>query len=86
MQTTSSCKHIVSETMNVSNTIINSPLFPQNLTLEECREAIKGCPSFREIKKDDYIIFNYDYVFHGSFPDPKKATSAKEARLFQIRR
>jgi hypothetical protein len=69
-----------------SSNISNCSPFPENLNLEECREAITGCPGFTECKKDDYIVFNYSYAFSRNFPDPKKASTTKEARILQIRR
>lgn len=37
-------------------------IFPQNITVEDCRAAIKGAPGFREAKKGDYLLFNYGTV------------------------
>jgi RNA ligase len=63
-----------------------STAFPHGITMDECREAIKGANGFRECHKDDYIIFNYDYSFRGSFPHPNEAQDEKQARLFHVRR
>jgi hypothetical protein len=60
--------------------------FPQNITVEECRQAIHKAPGFRETVKGDYRLFNYDYAFSGSFPDPNLAATPTEKRILQIRR
>lgn len=61
-------------------------IFPENITVEECRAAIRNAPGFREAVKEDYLLFNYDYAFTGSFPDPMLAATPLERRLLQIRR
>lgn len=61
-------------------------LFPRNMTLTEAREAIKDAPGFRETKKGDVILFNYDFAFKGSFPDPASEADPKKAYLLKVRR
>lgn len=60
-------------------------IFPSNITIEECQIAadFKG---FRINRKDDYIIFNYDYAFRGTFPNPNDAETEDEKRMLSIRR
>lgn len=61
-------------------------LFPRNMTLTEAREAIKDAPGFRETKKGDVILFNYDFAFKGSFPDPASEADPKKAYILKVRR
>lgn len=56
------------------------------MTLEEARQAVKDAPGFRETKKGDVILFNYDFAFKGSFPDPAAETDPKKAYLMKVRR
>ena len=56
------------------------------MTLAEARAAIKDAPGFRETKKGDVILFNYDFAFKGSFPDPATQASPKLAYLMKVRR
>jgi RNA ligase len=60
--------------------------FPENLTLEECRAAVKGQKEFRETLKDDLLILNYDYCYNGSFPDPAEESDPQKAHLLRVRR
>jgi hypothetical protein len=59
------------------------PKFAPNITIEACREAVKleffvnifnqfirGRREFRETKKGDLLIFNYDFCFGETFPSP----------------
>lgn len=64
----------------------SNSIFAENITVEECRQAILNAPGFRETVKGDYRLFNYDYAFSGSFPDPNLAPTPLEKRLLQIRR
>jgi hypothetical protein len=66
--------------------VLALPYFVQSPTIDMCRRAIEGCPGFREVNKDDYVLFNYDFCFRGTFPDPYTATSVDEALLRQTRR
>lgn len=66
--------------------VLALPYFVQSPTIDMCRKAIKDCPGFREVEKDDYVLFNYDFCFRGSFPDPRLATTLEEALLRQTRR
>jgi hypothetical protein len=61
-------------------------LFPCNITLEECYAATKGFPGFRNVEKFDHIIFNYDFAFRQSFPDPELQETQEQKRLMAIRR
>ncbi|KAL6079687.1 hypothetical protein QOT17_000802 [Balamuthia mandrillaris] len=61
-------------------------LFPVDITLEEARRAIVGFPGFTESRKDDVIIFNYDFCFKTTFPDPNTAEDAETAYLRRVRR
>jgi len=74
--------------------------FPEDITLEEARQAIlvqpgerdfeegvkKPFPGFRECRKGDCIIVNYDFTFKASFPDPADAPDPAIARALRIRR
>lgn len=62
------------------------PYFIQSPTIEQCRAAIKGQSGFREVQKDDYVLFNYDFCFRGSFPNPYEAPTVEEALLRQTKR
>ncbi len=62
------------------------PLFALDITLEEARESIEGRPEFVEKEEDDYIVFNYKYCNHRTFPDPNEAKDPRTRRLLQIRR
>eukprot|EP01132_Coremiostelium_polycephalum_P006072 gene6072-7564_t len=64
----------------------NKSLFPQNITIEDCREAIKGVSGFRETVRGDIICFNYDYCFRDTFPDPLKESDPKLSFLYKVRR
>ena len=70
----------------VPSEVLNLPYFVQSPTIEMCRAAIKDCSGFREVEKDDYVLFNYDFCFRGSFPDPRTAPTVEEALLRQTRR
>jgi len=63
-----------------------SSLFPCNMTIKDCREAIKGVPGFKELYKDGYSVFSYSFCFRDTFPDPNKAKDEREAFLFKVRR
>jgi poly-beta-hydroxyalkanoate depolymerase len=47
------------------------PLFPVITNISQVREAIKGCATFTEKQKDDYINFNYHFGHVGTFPGRK---------------
>lgn len=70
----------------VSQEVLNLPYFVQSPTIELCRKAIANVPGFREVEKDDYVLFNYDFCFRGTFPDPRKAKTVEEALILQTRR
>lgn len=61
-------------------------IFPSNITLLECYESIKDFPGFRVSEKLDLVIFNYDFAFRQSFPDPMLEETEKMRRLMSIRR
>lgn len=63
-----------------------SGLFPANLTIAECRASVHNFNGFRESSKFDHIIFNYDYAFRQSFPDPTQMEDPAQARLMLVRR
>ena len=70
----------------VPKEVLELPYFVHSPTIELCREAIKDCSGFREVNKDDYVLFNYDFCFRGSFPDPRSAPTVHEALVRQARR
>ena len=91
--------------------------FPK-LTIEKCREAVKGRKEFRETIKDNLIgkktlffslpkilstssftfkphfhvflnskkVFNYDFCFGETFPDPKQAPDKETEEKWKVRR
>jgi RNA ligase len=61
-------------------------LFPHAMTIPEARLAIAGAEGFRETVKGDYTLFNYDFCFKGSFPDPSSAPDLATAYLWKVRR
>ena len=71
---------------SVPQAVLDLPYFVQSPTIEQCRAAIKDASGFREVEKDDYVLFNYDFCFRGSFPDPRTAPTVEEALLRQTRR
>lgn len=73
-------------TVVVPAEVLALPYFVQTPTIDLCRKAIKDCAGFREVEKDDYVLFNYDFCFRGSFPDPRLATTVEEALIRQARR
>ena len=60
--------------------------FAQNLSIEDCRRATSGRKEFRETIKDDLLIFNYDFCFGSTFPDPFKEQDEELRNLYKIRR
>jgi RNA ligase len=62
------------------------PLFPVITNISQVREAIKGCATFTEKQKDDYINFNYHFGHVGTFPDPHNAEDDQGFINAQIRR
>lgn len=70
----------------VPQEVLDLPYFVQTPTIDLCRAAIKDCAGFREVSKDDYVLFNYDFCFRGSFPDPRAAPTVQEALIRQARR
>ncbi|KAK5579194.1 hypothetical protein RB653_008873 [Dictyostelium firmibasis] len=71
---------------NQSYKLRNSTLFPHDLTIEDCREAIKDVVGFRETLKNGLICFNYDFCFKDSFPNPEIEPDDKKAFLYKVRR
>jgi T4 RnlA family RNA ligase len=64
-----------------------SGLFPQDITLEQLREAIHGREDFREVKGEDYSTFIYFLgMAKDIFPDPATAPDAHTAHLWKLRR
>jgi hypothetical protein len=61
----SACAAVLSS-LSVLATMAEKPtsIFPQNITIEDCRAAIKGQPGFREARKGDYVLFNYGTFTH----------------------
>ncbi|EGC32031.1 hypothetical protein DICPUDRAFT_156047 [Dictyostelium purpureum] len=64
----------------------NSTMFAHDITIEDCREAIKGVAGFRETLKNGLVCFNYDFCFRDSFPNPDKESDSKKAFLHKVRR
>ncbi|EGG23536.1 hypothetical protein DFA_05669 [Cavenderia fasciculata] len=64
----------------------NKTYFPTNITIQDCRYAIKGVVGFREVALEGTICFTYDMLSDESFPDPMKATDAKTSFLYKMRR
>ncbi|GAM20255.1 hypothetical protein SAMD00019534_034300 [Acytostelium subglobosum LB1] len=64
----------------------NQYMFPHDLTIEDCREATKNVPGFRETNKNGLICFNYDFATRQSFPDPLSAPDHKTSYLLKVRR
>ncbi|KAM9970060.1 hypothetical protein ACTFIR_001900 [Dictyostelium discoideum] len=71
---------------NQSYKLRNSTLFPHDITIEDCREAIKDVAGFRETTKNGLICFNYDFCFKDSFPNPDIEPDDKKAFLYKVRR
>ncbi|KAN0019638.1 hypothetical protein ACTFIU_002856 [Dictyostelium citrinum] len=71
---------------NQSYKLRNSTLFPHDITIEDCREAIKDAAGFRETVKNGLICFNYDFCFKDSFPNPDIEPDDKKAFLYKVRR
>jgi hypothetical protein len=42
--------------------------FATGITLEDAREAIRGCPEFFEKLENDTIVFSYKYCTQRTFP------------------
>ncbi|EFA81703.1 hypothetical protein PPL_05697 [Heterostelium album PN500] len=64
----------------------NQTRFPHDITIQDCRDAIKGVPGFRETNKNGMICFNYDFSTRQSFPDPLTAEDARSSFLYKVRR
>jgi hypothetical protein len=64
----------------------NDTLFAQELTIEICREAVKGLREFRETVKEDLLVFNYDFCYGATFPNPEKETDPHKRYLYKVRR
>ncbi|GAM23053.1 hypothetical protein SAMD00019534_062280 [Acytostelium subglobosum LB1] len=64
----------------------NSTMFPHNLTVEDCRDAIRDARGFREEVFDGTLVFSYDMLCNDSFPDPMKETDPKKSFLLKVRR
>ncbi|EFA84232.1 hypothetical protein PPL_03309 [Heterostelium album PN500] len=64
----------------------NSTLFPHNITVEDCRLAIKDVVGFREVKRENTIVFTYDSLYDESFPNPDEESDPKKSFLLKIRR
>eukprot|EP01128_Nolandella_sp_AFSM9_P003075 TRINITY_DN1354_c4_g1_i1.p2 TRINITY_DN1354_c4_g1~~TRINITY_DN1354_c4_g1_i1.p2 ORF type:complete len:399 (-),score=83.32 TRINITY_DN1354_c4_g1_i1:2091-3287(-) len=60
--------------------------FVHNITLDDARAAVSGCPEFYEKQADGLIIFNYRYCNPATFPDPQLAVDDRQKLLFQIKR
>lgn len=60
-------------------------LFPVGITLEDAREAIKGCIEFFEKHENDTIIFSYKFCTHRTFPSLELFTG-RELLLQQVKR
>lgn len=75
-----------SKPTEVPQAVLDLPYFVQSPTIAQCRAAIENASGFREVNKDDYVLFNYDFCFRGSFPDPRTAPTVEEALLRQTRR
>lgn len=61
-------------------------LFPVDISLEDCREAIRGRTEFVEKQQGNLIIFNYQWCTKRTFPDPNTAPDARTAHLLRVRR
>lgn len=64
----------------------NSTLFPHEVTIEDCREAIKGVPGFKETRTGDHICFNYNFCWKETFPNPLSVVDHKVAFYLKVRR
>lgn len=62
------------------------PTFPHNLTIELCTEATAGRREFRQTIKDDLVVFNYDFCYGETFPNPEIAKDDRERLLYKVRR
>ncbi|EGC35263.1 hypothetical protein DICPUDRAFT_87921 [Dictyostelium purpureum] len=74
------------EETEIDYIIKNKSIFPVGLTVQECREAIKGATGFRESIRGDTIVFNYDSISDESFPDPASELDPKKSYYLKIRR
>ena len=45
------------------------------------RRAISGSDGFSEKKKDDYIVFNYQFSQPDTFPDPNTAPGKEDVQI-----
>lgn len=51
----------------------DDPIFPIIEHVDEIRNAIHGLGEFSESKRDDYVVFNYQFGHVNTFPPPSKA-------------
>eukprot|EP01114_Cavostelium_apophysatum_P007449 TRINITY_DN19552_c0_g1_i1.p1 TRINITY_DN19552_c0_g1~~TRINITY_DN19552_c0_g1_i1.p1 ORF type:complete len:420 (+),score=92.83 TRINITY_DN19552_c0_g1_i1:68-1327(+) len=65
---------------------LQGALFPRDITIDSCREAVAGRREFRFTEKEDLVVCNYDFCFGGTFPDPNEETDPQKADLLKIRR
>ncbi|KYQ93400.1 hypothetical protein DLAC_06083 [Tieghemostelium lacteum] len=66
----------------------NTTPFPHGITIEDCRNAIKGLSCFREKlnKEDGTIAFNYDFLQNDSFPNPYIEKDSQKSFYYKVRR
>ncbi len=60
--------------------------FPRDITLDEARQAIKGCFEFKEKEENGLIFIDYRFSSKNTFPDPNSAPDTVKKRLLAIRR
>ncbi|KYQ89572.1 hypothetical protein DLAC_09525 [Tieghemostelium lacteum] len=66
----------------------NQHYFPQNITIQDCRNAIRGVDGFRETVRNGIVCFNYDFCTKYTFPTPYKGFDhdPRTAFLLKVRR
>ncbi len=60
--------------------------FPRDITLDEARQAIKGCFEFKEKEENGLIFIDYRFSSKNTFPDPNSTPDPVKKRLLAIRR
>ncbi|KAL6050290.1 Polynucleotide kinase [Balamuthia mandrillaris] len=61
-------------------------VFPQDITLEEVREAIQGNVGILEYDRGDHVVFSYYIVKQDTFPPWKDCSDPRLKRMYQLRR